>query len=306
MLSVPLSLIPKAWRFLADPDTFSYMRLAGKSVETTAILMPAVRQEYYRDVLFAGEIPWHESVEMPACITPMFYGEYVVYHQRWSPAFVGFAVAVALREAYHSTADTINNVSKANSTASMLMWKKVLHSIMLMASIALVALPLTTALNPPTPEVRRTVLADPPLVDDFVVTVLSRTLYAMGWGCILYRCLLPKDHPLRLKSVAAFLELQVFQFIGRHTYCMYMLHYLVLHVVSFYWLSPRRMEGILGPTSIDTQFTEYCLRFSLSYGLTLLSSVPIANWFEQPMLRIFQRHIRKLEKFMFADVNKTQ
>jgi peptidoglycan/LPS O-acetylase OafA/YrhL len=295
LAAVPLSLTPKALRFLADPDAFSYMRLAA-DVLTTAITIPQVRQEYYRDVLYKGQVPWFNSLDTIPRMTPLFFGEYIVTHQRWSPAFVGFAVAVCLQSAHQHC-----ELSKGKTTVSTAFTtlKRVLSRVVsffaLLVSILLATMPILMALNPATAEVRSTVLSNPPIEADFVVSVLGRTLNAVGWGYLLYRCLLPKGHPLLLNYLASFLELPLFQYIGRHTYCIYMLHYMIVHFVAFSFLSPGRMEAIVGPLSAETLLSEFLLRWLASYAITLLLAIPIVTFVEQPLLAVLQRGMRRLE-----------
>jgi peptidoglycan/LPS O-acetylase OafA/YrhL len=295
LASLPLSLVPKALRFLADPDTFSYMRLAA-DVLTTAITIPQVRQEYYRDVLYKGQVPWFNSLDTIPRMTPLFVGEYSVAHQRCSPAFVGFAVAVCLQSAhrYYELGKGRAGVSTAFDTL-MKALSRLISFFALLVSILLAGMPILMALNPATAEVRSTVLSNPPIEADFVVSVLGRTLNAVGWGYLLYRCLLPKRHPLRLNYLASFLELPVFQYIGRHTYCIYMLHFMVVHFVAFSFLSPGRMEAIVGPLSAETLLSEFLLRWLASYAITLLLAIPIVTFVEQPLLAVLQRGMRRLE-----------
>jgi peptidoglycan/LPS O-acetylase OafA/YrhL len=295
LTAVPLSLIPKALRFLADSDAFSYMRLAA-DVLTTAITIPQVRQEYYRDVLYVGQVPWFNSLDTISRMTPLFFGEYIVTHQRWSPAFAGFAVAVCLQSAHqhYELSKGKTTVSTAFTTLKRVL-SRVVSFFALLVSILLAAMPILMALNPATAEVRATVLSNPPIEADFVVSLLGRTLNAVGWGYLLYRCLLPKGHPLRLNHLASFLELPVFQYIGRHTYCIYMLHFMIVHFVAFSFLSPGRMEAIVGPLSAETLLAEFLLRWLASYAITLLLAIPIVTFVEQPLLAVLQRGMRRLE-----------
>jgi peptidoglycan/LPS O-acetylase OafA/YrhL len=235
----------------------------------------------------------------------MFHREYIVTHQRWSPAFVGFAVAVALRAAYRSYQ---SSQGKAGSSGVAAVLLKVLYRVTaflaLVVSILLAGLPILMALSPATAEVREKVLSNPPIEADFVVSVLGRTLNAVGWGYIMYRCLLPKGHVLRLNYLAALLELPLFQYIGRHTYCIYMLHFMIVHFFFFSLLSPSRMEALVGPTSVDTQISEFLLRWLSSYAVTLLLSIPIVRFVEQPLLRFAHVQTKKLEAIMFGKAKK--
>lgn len=304
LLSIPVSLIPKALRFLSDPDTFSYMRL-GANVLTTAIMVPQVRQEFYRDVLFKGQVAWFQSMDTIPRMTPLFYGEYVVNHQRWSPAFVGFAVAVALYGAYKRHEQRKKEAPATGIAATVLrVLYRVASFLLLLFSILLAALPVLMALSPPTEEVRTTMLANPPIEADFFVSVLGRTLNSCGWGYLLYRCMLPRGHVLRLNYLAAFFEQPVFQFTGRHTYCIYMLHFLVLHFVNFSVLSPPRMETLLGPWSAETLFAEFLVRLLAGYAITFALSVVIVRFVEQPMLHLLQRESKKFEAMLFGEAKK--
>ena len=300
LLAVPVSLVPKALRFLSDPDKYSYMRL-GADLLTTAIMIPQVRQEYYRDFLFKGQMPWFESMDTVYRMTPLFFGEYIVQHQRWSPAFAGFAMAVALYSAHRSHE---KNKERPQSNGIIASTLRVLYRIfslfLLLVSILLAGMPVLMSLSPATEEVRTTMLANPPLEADFVISVLGRTLNSIGWCYLLYRCLLPKGHVLRLNYFAAFLEQPVFQWLGRHSYCVYMLHYMVLHFVSLSLLSPTKMEAIVGIQTGETLLTEFALRLAATYSITLCAAVIIVRYIEEPALRVVQSQTKKLESILFG------
>lgn len=288
-----LSLIPKALRFLSDPDAFSYMRL-GADVMTTAIMMPIVRQDYYRDVLYKG-IHKFESIDTDPRMTPMFWNEYIVQHQRWSPAFVGFAMAVALYGVRHAAKKTEDCTT--TSVLSM-MWTivcRIASFVTLLLAIVFAALPVLMSLSPPTAEIRATVLTNPPIEADFFVSVLGRTLNSAGWAYLLYRCLLPSKHPLRLNYLARFLELPMFQFVGRHSYCIYMLHYIVLHFVNFYLLPPAKLAEIVGGAGNDKLFAQFVVLFLTVYGITFAMSLIIVRFVEQPLSAVLQTQVKKLE-----------
>jgi peptidoglycan/LPS O-acetylase OafA/YrhL len=238
-------------------------------------------------------------------MTPLFYGEYIVQHQRWSPAFVGFAVAVALYGSCKRHEQRKKQTPATGLAATTLrVVYRVASFVLLVFSILLAALPVLMALSPPTEEVRTTVLANPPIEADFFVSVLGRTLNSCGWGYLLYRCLLPRGHVLRLNYLAAFFELPVFQFTGRHTYCIYMLHFLVLHFINFSVLSPPRMEALLGPMSADTLCTEFALRLAAGYAITFALSAVIVRFVEQPLLGVLQRESKRFEARVFGEAKK--
>ena len=302
LLMVPISLVPKALRFLSDPDTFSYMRL-GADVMTTAIIIPHSAQKYYRDVMYNETIPWFESMEAAPRMTPYFWQEYIVHHQRWSPAFVGFAMAVALAAAYTEFNTTVDNKKEKKVTVLYVLWR-LWGLVNLVLCTLLAALPILMSLSPPTAEVRDTVLSNPPLEADFFVSVMSRTLNTIGWAYLLYRCLLPKGHDLRLNYLASFFELPLFQFMGKHSYCIYMLHYFILHVVNFSLLNPTRMRIFFGETTEETLFTEFIVRFLVTYGITFVLSMVIVRFIEQPFLRILQKQMKKLEAVVFGEHKK--
>lgn len=293
-----LSLVPKGLRFLSDPDAFSYMRL-GADVMTTAIIMPIVRQNYYRDVLYKG-IHDFESIDTAPRMTPLFWNEYIIHHQRWSPAFVGFAMAVALYGA-HRASKNLKEATSGESNFLSTVWKvlcKVASFVTLLLAIVFAALPVLMALSPPTAEVRATVLTNPPIEADFFVSVLCRTLNSAGWAYLLYRCLLPAEHPLRLNYLAKFLELPFFQYIGRHSYCIYMLHYIVLHFVNFYLLPPAKLAEIVGGAGDDKLIAQFAVCLLATYGITFAMSTVLVRCVEQPVGAFLQAQVKKLESVL--------
>jgi peptidoglycan/LPS O-acetylase OafA/YrhL len=65
--------------------------------------------------------------------------------------------------------------------------------------------------------------------------------------------------------------------------------------VAFSFLSPGRMEAIVGPLSAETLLAEFLLRWLASYTITLLLAIPIVTFVEQPLLAVLQREMRRLE-----------
>jgi peptidoglycan/LPS O-acetylase OafA/YrhL len=319
LLLVPISLIPKGLRFLSDPDMFSYMRLAA-NVMTTAITIAQDRQEYYRDVLFKG-IHTYETVATDPRMTPMFWNEYIIYHQRWSPFFVGLALAAGLQRAYaahdrdqqHKQQQEKKKMTPEDKQSSKSFFQSLCGALsyltsllLLVVSVVLAALPVLMALSPPTPEVRATVLSNPPLEADFFVSVLGRTLNCCGWAYILYRCLLPEGHPLRLTYVAGFLGNPLFQFLGKHSYCIYMLHYLVLHYVNYAVLPPAVLDSLTSSSTGDKLLVQYLISLAAGYTITLVLSMVVVFAVEEPLLRLLQAGMAKVESAVFGAANRNK
>eukprot|EP01032_Pedospumella_encystans_P019636 gene19636-22329_t len=303
LLLIPLSLIPKASRFLSDPDAFSYMRL-GADVFTTAVHIPIHTQGYYRDVMYPHTNHTFPSIEPAQRMTPLFYGEYCVTHQRWSPLFVGSAVAVALFAAYQRAKEPRQDKKEATMLTKVVnVLSRVFAFLLLLVSILLAAFPILTSLSPADGETRATVLSNPPIEADFFISVLGRTLNACGWGYILYRCLLPEGHPLRLNLLSSFLGNPFFRFVGKHSYCIYMLHYIVMHYVSFHLLVPTNRPAFVGEDVPDQLLPQFFVLLACSYSITFVLSMVIVRFVEEPALKVLQSQMKIVEKALLGDTS---
>jgi len=73
----------------------------------------------------------------------------------------------------------------------------------------------------------------PPTLSDLIATVALRPIFSSAAAYIIFRLLLPCDHPQAFKTLASFLSLPIFQRLGVLTYSIYINHFRILFEVVF-------------------------------------------------------------------------
>lgn len=85
-----------------------------------------------------------------------------------------------------------------------------------------------------------------PLEAQLFVTAALRNLTACSAGLLLFRSLVPPDHPWHFPALASFLSLSVWKHIAAISYCSYLVHFRLLMEV-IYSVPMQQMFGFVMP-----------------------------------------------------------
>jgi hypothetical protein len=281
-----VSILPKLMRFLNDPS-ISYLKL-GRNVETVIrdkfipIFINFEKQVWLKNLTGFPEVINPHLHEMSDLKRRLISEDYLVTHQRITPFFVGMILFVALKKA------SVGSKAKMRSLFSQLF-----HSISLFLTVAVLLWPFVMGLKR-----GRSVLDDkyqPSNISfafDLIFNVFGRTIYSAANAYILYRTLIAKDSIYYLKSVNWFLELPIFQFMGKMSFGVYMSLYFALIIFPSKFLDETIGKNLL---------YHFLLYLILSYISALGTSYLIHNVFEKPLKPfcdkiiniLFPRHDKK-------------
>lgn len=302
---VVLSLIPRLLNYLNNPELLSYMRLGGHAQEAV-IITEVSKQLYYRDKIYKDLNNYIAVIEVSDRMNTIFFDEYFVTIYRWTPLFIGMLLAIALKREYDIeklTANEKNNTSNSYPIVERTSYFLAIGSHLCLAIGLFSAVqPMLLSIGVPSEEELKQ-LQNPSLALDIYITVFGRAQFAAGWSYLLYRCLrltvtstissekrvIESTKCFSVDSVVSqVLGMKWLQTLGTYSYCIYMLHYKVMHDVNYTILRPVVLDSIF---TSDKLFQRYFLCLSVSYVITLAISVPIVKYIEQPLLKLSKAYI---------------
>jgi peptidoglycan/LPS O-acetylase OafA/YrhL len=128
---------------------------------------------------------------------------------------------------------------------------------------------------------------------DVVFTMVLRPLFASCVGYLLYRCLLPSNHPLKLHMLSNFLSLSVFQHLGVLTYSVYIIHFRIVFEVMFGLLPPTLLDSLQGGAQ---RGVEHVFMYAIiTYVITLCIAYFMYYFIETPLHRLGGKVVRWVE-----------
>lgn len=286
ILMAALSFIPKVWRFL-DEDFrkhVSYLLLrmnGGKGDSFMPLYMSVERQRYYAEVLYPGK--FHIAImQEPSLIKRnLMRYEYLVWHQRITPFFIGMVLAIAYRQVRQRWTNlSAEDIQKIKQSVV----GKLLHFCILCISLLVTLQPvLLSVLGNRNNNKEAKVLAEgelPPFKLDFFVSVLNRPLFAAGYAYLMYRCLVPEKHYLHLSWLSSLLNSAVLQDLSVYSYGVFALHMKVMVEVMWRYLPPRILNIMFGPSLCFLPFITIVL---VTYTMTSFLAFLVYHHFEEPV-----------------------
>ena len=302
ILAIVISLIPKLWRYLTFKPLLSYVmvRSSGRFEE---IYVPSFfqegRHEYYNNTLFPGSFNASKLVNLGPILQNVMANEYLVFHQRMTPFFVGMTLAIALHRTYFPSA--ANEKQKKENQEGFV--SSLLQVIYFLLSILTIFQPILLGwksasngfLEP------KDLVPEPPLVLDLIVSVFNRSIYASGWAYLIYRMSLPNDHKLKLNSWAKWFENSWFlQTIAPYSYAIYLLHMNVIILVMWKWLPPAVMDRYIPEEQV---FLRYLTFFGIHSVIIVFLAMLCHHLVERPIFKYLSIFLAKIHNFLLPDVN---
>ena len=285
-----VSFLPKLVNFLTLTPRASYIKLKQSGFYPYfPMFMSPERTRFFETTLFAGQFDADETRLSAPYKAYIMQNDYLVFHQRITPFFVGLMLAYNLREELHRPSNKV------------LSWKgKVFHGLSFFLACLFASQPFLLAAFAPKPTLelirsQHTSLEDPdpPIVPDFLVSCLNRSLYAAAFAYFLYRCLLPVNHPLHFRLLNKVWSHPVFQSISKYSYAIYCTHNRLIFEILLKYVPPRVFEHM----SVRTHFV---FGFVTTYVLSLLVGAVIYHGVEEPLTEyVFGPILRSLRRLMY-------
>jgi peptidoglycan/LPS O-acetylase OafA/YrhL len=153
---------------------------------------------------------------------------YLPWYSRMSPCFIGCWLAIA-----YIKSGTAVYQSRGR------------HAVYLLASLFVLSLPVLLGVTnakllaerlDPSYVFTRLKQPLPPTLSDLIATVALRPIFSSAAAYIIFRLLLPCDHPQAFKTLASFLSLPIFQRLGILTYSIYINHFRVQGISWRLWI----------------------------------------------------------------------
>jgi len=160
---------------------------------------------------------------------------YFPTHTRYGPFMVGGVVACSLllaMEKYKPKAASRGSANKGS------MWSSVMGWIFTTVAVVQLAVPCLPA--PP--------IEDVPLEAQVFVTAALRNLSACSAGFLMYRTLVPVDHPWHWASLNSFFSLRVWKAIAAISFVSYLIHFRLLMEI-IYSVPMQRFFGLSMPST---------------------------------------------------------
>jgi peptidoglycan/LPS O-acetylase OafA/YrhL len=327
-----LSFLPKIWRFATVLPRISYLKLKNAGLD---LMIPAYmvkeRIHYYHNVLYPGKcLEIQDPFDSPLKLYVMKW-DYLVFHQRIPPFFIGLFLAYVLHQEYMKIPKKLSpkdqeNDGKTQERFPVGRGKKFLHGIYLFLSLFMVASPLLLSIlgkkltyeelqeqstRSHTPEYFEMNL---PFGADFFVSAVNRPLYATAWAYLIYRFCLPAVHPLALSVPFLPTEMKMlfsssFGFLAENSFAIYCVHMKVMMEVMWNYFPPMDFQ--------NKSLSEYFLftfaivfSFSLLVGMAIhyCLEIPLTNYLFQPLLKYMNSALYKKNRSsnLKEMINKTE
>jgi peptidoglycan/LPS O-acetylase OafA/YrhL len=296
-----LSFVPKLVRFLTLMPRPSYLKIKQTGIGMfLPLYMDQPRLDYYQNILYPGRFNASDTVVRNTIKEYVMQKEYLVFHQRITPFFIGMILAYLIRKEYSSS----RNKKEERRPRT----NKVFHSIFLGFSILFAFQPLFVAIiggSKGTLEELQTSKVqftdpDPPLLPDLFLSCINRSLYATAFAYLLYRALLPSNHPLSLSGWKKFLELPVFSFLARYSYLIYCFHMKVMMEIMWNYFPPKFFTSSTSSTPLPIVL-HFLFSFLLTYSISLFFAIIFHHFFEIPLQKyFFSPLLSKIEYILYA------
>lgn len=288
MLAALLSLLPKVVLFAQGRHLVSYILIGRSGNPADAfvpIFMSEERQRYFCDSELYPAAAQHYCafIEGPSLVKQtVLANDYFSFHQRMTPFFIGLVLAVALH-----AADTGGEEGRLRAKRWL---KQAWHGLCLLLAVLFALFPVILAfltsgkkVVPLAPGVL------PKISVDFIITALNRPIYSAALAYLLYRCLLPADHPQHLRWLNALLSSPVLKGLGIFSYGVYTIHMKILVDMAYRYLPLGELDGVCG----DSAFCKFLVWLGATYGVSLGIAVcthyavekPFHKHVSQPLLR---------------------
>ena len=116
------------------------------------------------------------------------------------------------------------------------------------------------------------------ILQEVVLNVFGRTLFASSAAYILYTCLVPATHPAHVEPMSRILESPLLTLMGKYSFGVYLTHFIVVVYVTFIFFPPDRMDGLVG----SNVFLHFLVALLCSYLLALIPAYIIHHFVEVP------------------------
>jgi peptidoglycan/LPS O-acetylase OafA/YrhL len=134
----------------------------------------------------------------------------------------------------------------------------------------------------------------------FIAFLVVKAIGTSGFAYVIYRILLPSNHPLSLKYLKSFLSGKLFQFLGPLTYSAYILHFPILHEI-IYRLPSKYIFSLFHVIGIDTNLSSFPkgVVLLIVYSIIIVPivfamSYIVEKYIERPFLILSRGWIDKL------------
>lgn len=275
------------------------------------LYMSQDRVRYYTQELFPNTFEAERNVDSSILKIYIMKNEYLVFHQRITPFFIGFVLAYIISKLKtNSSEDKLVNKRSLSYIAYLLF-----HGFALLFSVLFAFQPLLLATvsqkgDVPTPEDYQKISSTNfdasaipeddnvvvPIGPDIFVSLLNRPLYASSFAYLLYRALLPKDHVLQLRSLSSILELPILQFLAKFSYPIYIVHMRVILEVTWKYFAYKSSLPLVN----NSVFLYFLAAFIISYVLSLALAMVVHNFVELPAQIVFGKLINHLESVLYG------
>lgn len=273
--AVLLSLTPKVVRFAVSRELVSYLavRMSGNPSDLfMPVYMTLERQQYYSEVLYPGQMVFAISEDPSPLKQMLMKHEYLVYHQRITPFFIGMVLALALQRARGVSVDARGVVNK------------LVHGVFMVFSLLITLQPLVLPLLTKKNSAKTTLLPGqlPPIGMDVFVSVINRPLYATAFAYLLFRCMLPVSHALHMHWLNTLLTSRILQALSVYSFSIYSLHMKVMMEIMWRYLPPRWLAQVFGS---EACFLPIAFTVLLTYFVSLALAMVVYHWIEEPVAK---------------------
>ena len=157
-------------------------------------------------------------------------------------------------------------------------------------------------------------LDEVPLEAQLFVTAALRNMAACSAGLLLYRCLVPREHPWHFSFLTSLLSLPVWKYVAEISFCSYLIHFRLLMEI-IYSAPLRQFLGLILPTvvlgetqAVETVVLEWLMIMIKVFGIGIMVSFglakllheliekPAADWIERTLFRRMSTSTAKKSK----------
>lgn len=325
-----LSLAPVCITMVLHPEcsVLKVLRVLSQGKEPESLVHCGPRVDWW-----LHSYPQAVSYDMPVVynMNPVRkqYGDlyYLAFYNRWCPFFIGIFLAVAYFKTSHnsktSTSSAMTTVStSSNGERATNSWY---HNMLLFFSCFCIALPTIGGIlaervkrNGGEASVSEFDATEPSSSEpgfafvDYYVIIFIRPALSCAVAYLLYRVLLPKEHPLCFSGAASFLSARLFRRFSPLTYSIYVCHFIFLLECIFRLLPLQIVDDWMGVSPHGNGNQRGIMHVLIYTVLTLFMTtgmaVVIYRYVETPVRnlsisllnRAKRSLLRKGEKFLFS------
>lgn len=281
LVAALLSITPKLVAFALDRHSVSYItikRLCIAADDNIPVYMTVERQQYFCNFY---PLATQHYCAFTQAITDfrkqVLQNDMFPFHQRLAPFFIGLVLALALQAAFKQAQPRISSMAQS------------MHSLYLIfAGFTAFAPAVVAVLSGGQKTIPLQPGEQPDIRADFFVTVLHRPLYSVAIAYLLYRCLLPVDHPLKLVRLSSVLSNPLLKSLGIFSFGIYTIHLKVLMEIAYRYLPMTTLHQLFG----DAHAIKFLVWLGAVYGVSLgiafcthhLVEKPFGKYIAQPLL----------------------